>query len=424
MKRTAAAPRKTTMIPKALYISPLLLPSSLLYNTERTMDLSESIINQTKVSLSIIKHLFLKESTKNIVFSPLSLQVVLSLIAAGSDGPTKQQLLDFLRSKSTDDLSAFNSHLVSTGLADAAPAGGPRLSFVNGVWVEQTLSVQPLFEQIVGADYKAALASVDFRNKADEVAKEVNSWVEKKTNNLIKEILPPRSVDSGTCLVFANALYFKGAWAQKFDVSKTKDYDFHLLNGSTVKVPFMISKEMQLIRDFGDFKVLRLPYKNGNDKRQFSMYFFLPKAKDGLPALIEMVTSKSELLYNEFALSYLQEVRVGDFRIPKFDISFGLETTDMMKELGVVLPFFPGGLTKMVDNGDDLYVSKMFHKSFIKVDEEGTEAAAASVACGSKGMPRRLDFVADHPFLFLIREDLTGTIMFLGQVLNPLAKEA
>jgi serpin B len=154
------------------------------------------------------------------------------------------------------------------------------------------------------------------------------------------------------------------------------------------------------------------------------MYFFLPNAKDGLPALIENVASKSELLYNKFALSHLQKVRVGDFRIPKFDISFGLETTDMMKELGVVLPFFPGGLTKMVDNGHDLYVSNIFHKSFIKVDEEGTEAAAASAACMSKGMPPRLDFVADHPFLFLIREDFTGTIMFLGQVLNPLAKEA
>jgi serpin B len=385
------------------------------------MALNESITNQTKVSLCIIKHLFLKESTKNIVFSPLSLQVVLSLISAGSDGLTKQQLLNFLRSKSTDDLSAFASHLVSTLLNDAALAGGPRLSFVNGAWVEQSLSVKPLFKQIVTADYKAALASVDFLNKADEVAKEVNLWVEKKTNDLIKEILPPTSVDSATCLVFANALYFKGSWNQKFDVSKTKDYDFHLLNGSTVKVPFMISKEMQFIKDFGDFKVLRLPYKKGNDKRQFSMYFFLPKAKDGLEALIEMVTSKSELLYNKFALNYLEEVRVGDFRIPKFDISFGLETSDMMKELGVVLPFSPGGLTKIVDDGDDIYVSNMFHKSFIKVDEEGTEAAAASVACFTRCMPPRLDFVADHPFLFLIREDFTGTIMFLGQVLNPLA---
>ncbi|KAK2440428.1 hypothetical protein P8452_19529 [Trifolium repens] len=385
------------------------------------MALNESIINQTKVSLSIIKHLFLKESTKNIVFSPLSLQVVLSLIAAGSDGLTKQQLLNFLRSNSTDDLSAFASHLVSTLLNDAAHAGGPRLSFVNGAWVEQSLSVKPLFKQIVTVDYKAALASVDFLNKADEVAKEVNLWVEKKTNDLIKEILPPTSVDSATCLVFANALYFKGSWNQKFDVSKTKDYDFHLLNGSTVKVPFMISKEMQFIKDFGDFKVLRLPYKKGNDKRQFSMYFFLPKAKDGLEALIEMVTSKSELLCNKFALNYLEEVRVGDFRIPKFDISFGLETSDMMKELGVVLPFSPGGLTKIVDDGHDIYVSNIFHKSFIKVDEEGTEAAAASAVCFTRCIPPTLDFVADHPFLFLIREDWSGAIVFVGQVLNPLA---
>jgi serpin B len=183
----------------------------------------------------------------------------------------------------------------------------------------------------------------------------------------------------------------------------------------------MISKEKQFIKDFGDFKVLRLPYKKGNDKRQFSMYFFLPKAKDGLQNLIEMVTtSKSQLLYNKFALSHLEQVRVGDFRIPKFEISFGLETTDMMKELGVVRPFLPGGLTKMVDNGHDISVSNIFQKSFIKVDEEGTEAAAASAVCLTRCIPPTLDFVADHPFLFLIREDLTGTILFVGQVLNPL----
>jgi serpin B len=116
----------------------------------------------------------------------------------------------------------------------------------------------------------------------------------------------------------------------------------------------------------------------------------------------------------------LEEVRVGDFRIPKFDISFGLETSDMMKELGVVLPFSPGGLTKMVDHGDDIYVSNIFHKSFIKVDEEGTEAAAASAVCFTRCMPRRLDFVADHPFLFLIGEVSTRTILFMGQMLNPL----
>lgn len=387
------------------------------------MDLRESIANQTNVSLSVAKHLFSKESDNNIVFSPLSLQVVLSIIASGSEGPTQQELFNFLQSKSTDHLNYFASQLVSVILSDAAPAGGPLLSFVDGVWVDQTLSLQPSFQQIVATDFKAALSSVDFQNKAVEVTNEVNSWADKETNGLIKELLPLGSVNNATRLIFANALYFKGAWNDKFDASKTKDYEFHLLNGSPVKVPFMTSKKKQFIRAFDGFKVLGLPYKQGEDKRQFTMYFFLPNAKDGLAALVEKVASESELLQHKLPL---EKVEVGDFRIPKFNISFGLETSDMLKELGVVLPFSGGGLTKMVNSSvsQNLCVSNIFHKSFIEVNEEGTEAAAATAASillrSAMSIPPRLDFVADHPFLFMIREDLTGTIIFVGQVLNPL----
>ncbi|XP_058786238.1 serpin-ZX-like [Vicia villosa] len=389
------------------------------------MDLRESITNQTNVSFTIANHLFsnASHSDMNIVFSPLLLQLVLSIIAAGSDGPVQQQLLSFLQSKSTDHLISFASQLVSVVLTDASPAGGPLLSFVDGVWIDKTLSLQPSFKQIVSTDFKANLSSVDFQNKAAEVTNEVNLWSEKETNGLIKELLPQGSIDGDTRLVFANALYFKGIWNDKFDVSLTKNNDFHLLNGNSVKVPFMTSEMDQFIREFNDFKVLGLPYKQGEDKRRFSMYIFLPNSKDGLSALVEKLASKSELL--DRMLPYHQ-VEVGDFRIPRFKILFGLETSDVLKELGVVLPFSTGGLTKMVDSleGQNLCVSNIFHKSFIEVNEKGTEAAAATAATILVGstmrVPSPIDFVADHPFLFVIREDLTGTILFVGQVLNPL----
>ncbi|TKY75106.1 Serpin-ZX protein [Spatholobus suberectus] len=386
------------------------------------MDLRESIRNQTDVALRITKLLLSKEARdKNLVFSPLSLHVVLSIIAAGSKGPTLDQLLSFLRSKSTDHLNSFASQLVSVVLSDGTPAGGPRLSFADGLWVEQSLCLLPSFKQLVNSDYKATLASVDFQTKAVEVANEVNSWAEKETNGLVKELLPPGSVDSSTRLIFANALYFKGAWNEKFDTSITKDYDFHLLNGSSVKVPFMTSKKKQFIRAFDGFKVLGLPYKQGEDKRQFTMYFFLPDAKDGLLALAEKFASESGFL--EHKLPH-EKVEVGDFRIPRFKISFGFEASNVLKELGVILPFSVGGLTEMVDSpvGQNLCVSDIFHKSFIEVNEEGTEAAAATAATillRGVQFPTKIDFVADHPFLFLIREDLTGTVLFVGQVLDP-----
>ncbi|WVZ21589.1 hypothetical protein V8G54_008911 [Vigna mungo] len=397
--------------------------ASFLSRFEITMDLRESISNQTDVALSMTKLLVSKEARdKNFVYSPLSLHVVLSIIAAGSKGPTLDQLLSFLRSKSTDHLNSFASQLVTVVLSDAYPAGGPRLSFADGVWVEQTLPLLPSFKQLVNTDYRATLASVDFQTKAVEVANEVNSWAEKETNGLVKELLPAGSVDSTTGLIFANALYFKGAWNEKFDASITKDHDFHLLDGNSVKVPFMTSKKKQFIRPFEGFKVLGLPYKQGEDKRQFTMYFFLPDAKDGLPALVEKLASESGFLERKFPNYQLD---VGDFRIPRFKISFGFEASDVLKELGVVLPFTVGGLTEMVESpvGQKPCVSDIFHKSFIEVNEEGTEAAAATATklYGCTLSRSKIDFVADHPFLFLIREDLTGTVLFIGQVLDPRA---
>ncbi|XP_028052291.1 serpin-ZX-like [Camellia sinensis] len=238
--------------------------------------------------------------------------------------------------------------------------------------------------------------------KAVEVTNVVNSWAEKETNGLIKEVLPSGSVGSSTRLIFTNALYFKGAWNEKFEASKTKDHDFYLLNGTSVQVPFMTSKKKQLVSAFDSFKVLGIPYKQGEDKRRFTMYFFLPDAKDGLPALMEKVSSESGFL--DHHLPY-QEVEVGDFQIPKFKISFGFEASKVLKGLG-------------------LDVSSIFHKSFIEVNEEGTEAAAASAAVIQQRALMSMDkinFVADHPFLFVIREDMTSVVLFIGHVLNPLA---
>ncbi|CAI0465343.1 unnamed protein product [Linum tenue] len=259
--------------------------------------------------------------------------------------------------------------------------------------------------------------------KAAEVAKGVNAWAEKQTKGVIKEVLPSGAVDNTTRLVFANALYFKGAWNDKFDASATKDHDFHLLSGSSIKVPFMTSKKKQFVSQFDGFKVLSLPYKQGEDKRRFSMYFFLPDSKDGLPALVEKAGSESDFLNRHLPL---QKVEVGEFRIPRFKISFGFEASNTLKGLGLVLPFSnEADLTEMVESsaaGSNLSVSSIFHKSFIEVNEEGTEAGAASVgviALRSLLVAEKIDFIADHPFMFLIKEDLTGMVLFSGHILDP-----
>ncbi|KAG5542205.1 hypothetical protein RHGRI_021914 [Rhododendron griersonianum] len=409
--------------------SKLLLQQSLFQNSlpqlPNKMDLKQLIRNQTDVSLSFAKQVSQSKSMdSNLVFSPPLIHIGLGLIAAGSKGQTQSQVLSFLGSKSTDDLNSLTSQLVSLVFADGGPTGGPTLSYANGVWVDQSLSLKPSFKKVVDTVYKAALNHVDFCTQAVEVTNEVNQWAEKETNGLIKEVLPSDSVDDSTRLIFANALYFKGAWIEKFDASETKDQEFHLLNGSSVQVPFMTSKEEQFVSAFNSFKVLKLPYKQGEDKRRFSMYFFLPNARGGLSALMEKVSSESGFLDRHLPC---RREEVGRFRIPKFKFSFGFEASEVLKGLGLVLPFSPGEarLTEMVESttvGRNLYVSSIFHKACIEVNEEGTEAAAASAlglrVCCSR---EKIDFVTDHPFLFVIREDMTGAVLFIGQVLNPLA---
>ncbi|KAL8216158.1 hypothetical protein R6Q57_022995 [Mikania cordata] len=375
------------------------------------MALRRSIRNQTQVSITLATHLLSNKSpNSNIVFSPISIQVVLGLVAAGAKGQTLDQLLGFLKTKTTGALNTLTSQLVSSIFADGSLRGGPRLSCANGV---------------LDTVYKASSNQADFRTKAVEVANEVNLWAEKETNGLIKKVLPASAVNYLTRLIFANAIYFKGSWSKKFDQSMTKEFDFHLLDGNKVKVPFMTSERKQFVREYDDFKVLGLPYFQGQDERQFTMYIYLPNAKDGLKSLVEKISSTSDFFYHHIPY---EKVEVGKFLIPKFKILFGFEASKMLMELGLVLPFIDGdGLTEMVDSsdGESLYVSSIHHRSFVEMNEEGTEAAAVSVLVMKLGSKRvrtivkEIDFVADHPFLFIIKEDVTGVVLFMGQVIDP-----
>lgn len=259
----------------------------------------------------------------------------------------------------------------------------------------------------------------------------MNRWVAKETYGLIKDILA--AVDPlVTRFILANAVYFKGTWENKFDPSATKQGDFFLSDGTSIQVPFMSSCMSQSIGVFDGFKVLNLGYRQGGDARRFSMCIFLPDSKDGVPGLLERMGSEPGFMEQHIPYS---QVKVGDFRIPKFKIESDFEVGDFVKGQGVDLPFSPGGLTEMVESpgddddddmrdGKDLYVYSMMQKAFIQVDEHGTKAAVSfrlPGGCSKMDEAPPIDFVADHPFIFLIREYLSGALLFIGQLLNPLA---
>ncbi|KAL1187709.1 putative non-inhibitory serpin-Z5 [Cardamine amara subsp. amara] len=340
----------------------------------------------------------------NFVFSPVSINAVLTMDAATSDDETfKSSILSFLRSSSTDELNAVFSKIASVVLVDESERGGPKIAVANGMWIEQSLSDNFKSKDLIVNFFKAEFAQVDFKSKAEEVRREVNSWASRHTNDLIKDLLPPGSVTDLTTMIYGNALYFKGAWENEFKKSLTKHNPFYLLNGKSVSVPFMSNYKQQYVRAYDGFKVLRLPYRQGRDdtNRNFSMYFYLPDEKSELDNLLERMTSTHGFLDSHIPRD---EVRVGEFRIPKLKVEFGFEASSVFNDFG-------------------FHVS-LYHKALVEIDEEGTEAAAAT-AFGRGGgrapvrRPPPIDFVADHPFLFLIREDQTGTVLFAGQIFDP-----
>eukprot|EP00249_Psilotum_nudum_P021653 c28189_g1_i1 orf=92-1114(+) len=312
---------------------------------------------------------------QNTVFSPVSISLCLAMVAAGAEGSTLQQFASCLRLPNDVSMHKFCAHIRSVVLPDVSHKNGPFVSFASGVWVEQTLALKTTFQQIVERHYGAVSRAADFLNEAENVRVKINAWVEEETKGKIENLLPPSSLSGSTRLVLANALYFKGAWAEMFDASRTMEQEFYLLNGDSVKVPMMTSKEEQEIGIHDSFKILRLSYSQGEDTRSFSMYVILPNERNGLVQLQRMVDVNTM----EKHLVHRHKVSIGKFMLPKFKISWELDVQDALREFGLLLPFSAeanfSGIAESSETSR-LSISNVFHKAFVEVNEEGTEAAA------------------------------------------------
>ncbi|KAJ7981738.1 Serpin-ZX like [Quillaja saponaria] len=305
------------------------------------------------------------------------------------------------------------------------------ISFINGVWIDQKLKLEPSFQETISTIYKAESKTLDFCKKA--AIDKVNSWVKKETKGLIRAILPNELPRDSIKVVVANAIYFSGDWLEPFKKVNTKDDKFHLLNQKVVEAPFMCMRSTMFSHgSYDGFQVLKLPYEHGNDKRRFSMYLpyehgndkrrfsmyiFLPDEKDGLPDLIKKFNSNSEF----FNQSFEGKLKIIDIlKIPKFKFSIDIKVSDTLSKLGLHLN--PKDIEMVVPNGDGDRID-VFHKVYIDVNERGTEAAAvaAGIMCGcARNPPPPFLFIADHPFMFMIREEMSGIPFFIGAVLNPL----
>ncbi|KAK9690267.1 hypothetical protein RND81_09G116800 [Saponaria officinalis] len=382
-------------------------------------------------SFKVEKHVLQEElksnNRKNVVCSPLSINAVLNILAVGAKGQLLQQLLELVEISSFEELGV-NASTLDNLVQQSNHVDAPSVSFANALWIHHQLPLNAVFRRTINDVHNAETWLVDFENQGVQLVCDANQWAERKTNGLIKHILCEDDVNKRTKFLIANALYFKGIWEQQFHERITKDMDFHLLNGSKVDVSFMHGYNLWF--DYGsseNYQVIKMRYKNGNSNmdveinKQFSMYIFLPQENNGLLNLLETI---------DLDKINFTRTKFGKVFIPKFKVKYKQELIEPLKNQGLTLPFDKEcnefyGMVDFVDDDKRLYVEKITQKCFIEVSEKGTEAAAATVVimCVPVSLqhhePPKIDFVADHPFMYMIREDISGAILFVGTLVDP-----
>ena len=364
-------------------------------------------------AFAIDLHQRLAQAGENLFVSPFSISSALAMTYAGARGDTARQMEEVLRLGDSGAHEAFAELLAN--LREREGEDTYELVVANALWGQDGYEFRPEFLDLLETKYDSAFRPVDFASDPDAVAEMINEWVEEQTQDKIQDLVPPGTLDPLTRLVLANAIYFKAAWMNAFEEEATATEAFTRHDGDTVDADMMRQTEQFLHAEFDGLQVLELPYEG----RDLSMIIALPESHDGLPA-VEDQFSPEQLDEWLDAL----EMRQVNLKLPRFEFTTEVTLNDYLQAMGMRDAFLPpeADFTGMTPEPGELYISDVLHKAFIDVHEEGTEAAAATaVVMRTTAMPvdEPVEFYADRPFLFLIRDMQTGSILFMGRVADP-----
>lgn len=370
----------------------------------------------------------LDQQKGNLFFSPASIETALAMTYAGARGNTAEQMgktLHFTGDagqvgaafatllKTLNNPPEVISSFDDTGKPLKKPAY--ELTVANVLWAQQGYPFLPDFIDEVKKDYAGGLNAVDY-GQPEVARKTINEWVASQTKDKIKDLIGRGVLTPVTRLVLTNAIYFKSNWESKFQKAATKDGPFTSSEGQSSDVPLMHQRHDFGYMENADLQLLELPYK----QRELSMVVLLPRQVDGLPALEKNLSAEN--LRNWSKVTHFELV---DVTLPKFTFSAELQLADTLRAMGMTDAFDPGKADfSGMSTAERFFISAVIHKAFVAVDEEGTEAAAATAITMKAGAAMRQPkepkiFKADHPFLFLIRHNATGEILFVGRLTNP-----
>jgi len=368
----------------------------------------------------------LRENQGNLFFSPYSISTALAMTYAGARGQTETQMAKVLHfptlagekvppepvMQEGQFHSAFGA--VVKDLNQRAKKGNYELAVANALWGQKGYKLLNDFLRLIETEYGGRLTEVDFVTATESARQTINAWVEKKTRDKIKELIKPGVLDAMTRLVLTNAIYFKGNWQRQFKKDRTREAPFTLLSGEKVDAPMMNQTGEFRYMEAGDFQALELPYIDN----ELSMIILLPGDTDGLPKFEK--TLNLEDFSQWLDRLHRREVIVS---VPRFKMTSQFSLASVLISMGMADAFsaraadFSG-----ITGGRDLFISAVIHKAYVDVNEEGTEAAAATgvtMRLTSVGPTQTPVFRADHPFLFLIRDNHSGSILFIGRLMNP-----
>lgn len=340
---------------------------------------------------------------KNYMVSPFSLKMAMSLAANGADGTTKDEILTAF---GIDNLDSYNTAAKEL-IERYEGTSSVKLNVANSIWLNKDVAGKDIkftdeYKKLVSEYYKGTASEEDAKN----IAMKINSWVERKTNNKIKNLLPEG--DAKFLSVLVNTIYFKGEWAEQFEEYATKEEDFTDRNGKVEKTDFMHKTERYRFYEDENMKMVRVPYKGGKT----AMYLVLPTNEDKM----DIATALDNMNSYKVRLSF-----------PKFKTEYSLSFKEILKHIGIEKAFekweaeFDEVMFEGVKEGENVYVDDVLQKTFIEVDENGTEAAAATAVIMNEatsigpGMEEIKEFKADRPFIYFIRDDVTHEVLFIGE---------
>ena len=378
------------------------------------MDVSEIVEGGNQFALDLYDRLRSEEG--NLFFSPSSISTALAMTYAGAAGETETEMAKTLHFQMPKDRLHEGMKTLQSFWTTTDKESGIRLNLANRLWGQESYEFLPAFLQITRGKYGAELARLDFA-QPDHASQTINEWVEEQTDNKITDLISPDALSPVTRLVLTNAVYFHGNWAEPFEKGLTNEEDFHLTATDKIKVPMMHNWDEARYVAIDQLQILELPYGDGS----LSMVVLLPKEIDGLADLEAKLTFQN---LQRWTASVKHEDEVQVF-LPKFKTTAQFMLSGTLQAMGMKSAFDPNtaNFSGMTD-GEAFFISAVIHKAFVDVNEEGTEAAAATgiaMAGAAFVEPKEpLLFRADHPFVFMIRDNRNGTIMFLGRITNPL----